>query len=671
MHLRHGLPALGAAAAVAFSLALAPAAHAKTRKPLPIASAPAWAVTAAEAPGPASTDAASIRLLEETVVEPLAEGGVRSIYRLVTRVLRPGGLESAGTFGVPYGPEDRLEALAGWTILPERKVLRADSEDDGSDEPYVSDVSIVTGTRRRTIRAPGLTVRGISVFEAVLVRGIDRGAAPHVFGDAEEPCVLSRLSLRVPSGWKWEAFPLRAQNLTEEPSVAGTSWTGRDLAPLPRMSAPPPDEERLPLVWVHWWSPDGSRGYKDWADVGRWFDTLSAPVLQDAGEAATRSAALKPAEGGLMQALTGAFAYAAREIRYVSLSIGLSGYKPRSPAESCRTRYGDCKDKAFLLRALASGWGLRTYPVLVLTRGEGRVCPEVPSPGQFNHCIAAVALPEGMDPGSWNVIELSGLGRLLLLDATDRDGGPGDLRADVQGTVALLVTPGGGRLVSLPVQPPESARTVRSLHGRLDDQGRLVEATLTETWTGTRASAMRGDLSRRSLEDRRRDVQSRVAERLAGAAVQDHRVDGLDAVDKPLVESITFSGGALGRRALDLLLLEPGRIARGLSDQPLDPPPRDCQLQTGPPHEEKLDVTVELPEGWEPEDLPPVETAKTPNAMYEARWSRDGRALKYERTGRVLSPEVEPGAYAAFRDTVFAMNAADARAVVLVKAGGR
>ena len=121
------------------------------------------------------------------------------------------------------------------------------------------------------------------------------------------------------------------------------------------------------------------------------------PVTEDLGEATQIGQRLKPADPGrLLDALGEVFDYAAREVRYVSINMGIgkgAGYLPATPAAVCKNRYGDCKDKSFLIRGLTSSWGVETHPVLVRTHELGPMRDEVPSPGQFNHCIAAVALP--------------------------------------------------------------------------------------------------------------------------------------------------------------------------------------------------------------------------------------------------------------------------------------
>ena len=55
----------------------------------------------------------------------------------------------------------------------------------------------------------------------------------------------------------------------------------------------------------------------------------------------------------------------AQDIRYVSISLGMGGYQPRTPETVVETGYGDCKDKTTLFVAALAKMGVTAYPVLL------------------------------------------------------------------------------------------------------------------------------------------------------------------------------------------------------------------------------------------------------------------------------------------------------------------
>lgn len=77
--------------------------------------------------------------------------------------------------------------------------------------------------------------------------------------------------------------------------------------------------------------------------------------------------------------------YVRKNVRYIAEEQNFNAIVPRSPTTVFTRKYGDCKDKAFLISALAKKYGVTVYPVLVSTT------PEPPfqetHPTQFNHVI--------------------------------------------------------------------------------------------------------------------------------------------------------------------------------------------------------------------------------------------------------------------------------------------
>src|SRR5258708_22662911 len=63
---------------------------------------------------------------------------------------------------------------------------------------------------------------------------------------------------------------------------------------------------------------------------------------------------------------------------------------PPGPAVTLAQRYGDCKDKTFLLCLLLHELGVEAQPAMVNTRLRHRLDDSLPSPFVFDHVIAEV-----------------------------------------------------------------------------------------------------------------------------------------------------------------------------------------------------------------------------------------------------------------------------------------
>ena len=78
------------------------------------------------------------------------------------------------------------------------------------------------------------------------------------------------------------------------------------------------------------------------------------------------------------------------DVRYTGLEIGAGAYRPSQPGVVLARRFGDCKDKVFLLVTLLRAMGVEAYPALVHSRMGIGVAERAPSPGAFDHVIAKV-----------------------------------------------------------------------------------------------------------------------------------------------------------------------------------------------------------------------------------------------------------------------------------------
>src|SRR5205807_4751812 len=84
------------------------------------------------------------------------------------------------------------------------------------------------------------------------------------------------------------------------------------------------------------------------------------------------------------------YSYVARNVRYVSLSLGIGRFQPHAVADVFANQYGDCKDKHTLLQSMLQVAGIQSSPVLI--HHARKLDPDVPSPAQFDHLITAAQI---------------------------------------------------------------------------------------------------------------------------------------------------------------------------------------------------------------------------------------------------------------------------------------
>ncbi|WP_260259016.1 DUF3857 domain-containing protein [Vibrio intestinalis] len=84
--------------------------------------------------------------------------------------------------------------------------------------------------------------------------------------------------------------------------------------------------------------------------------------------------------------------FVARDIRYVSMSEAEHAQTPHTIEETLRNRYGDCKDKSTLLKALLAKAGIESDLVLVDTDRFNHSSMLLPAMGHFNHVVVCFDL---------------------------------------------------------------------------------------------------------------------------------------------------------------------------------------------------------------------------------------------------------------------------------------
>lgn len=264
------------------------------------------------------------------------------------------------------------------------------------------------------------------------------------------------------------------------------NWTLRNLTPLTGDSDAP-----------SWHVQHGYLEFSefaDWAAVQRWAIPLyalpaSTPALREKALALTAKASTP--EEKILAVLD----FVQRDIRYLGIELGANSHRPHPPALVLERRFGDCKDKVTLFRALLAELGLSAHPALVSTYRERKVDERLPGPYAFNHVIALVEL---------------GAERYWL-DPT-QSYQRGDLKArDAAYESKALVIRADAPPRCEPVPPRAEARARREVTESFTspDLSSPARLTLTYRYFGAAANGARAYLANNSKEEITRDLLDR------------------------------------------------------------------------------------------------------------------------------------------------------------------
>jgi len=593
----------------------------------PLVAAPEWVANAARtATPPYAAEARAVILHDST---EMSFDGVTMVThrRRVARILSAAGRDLA-RLDLFLDGNTTLSSVRAWSIT--NGVETSVGERDAVESAAFGDV--FDDLRAVMLRIPGAQPGGIVAYEYEerTERADTREATWHFQGDV--PVVETKFALALQQGWAREAHWIHFQ---PPANVAdGSAWTLHDVPAIR-------DEPRRPDLTALAGRLSINFGIRrSWSDVGRWYSQLAdwrcAPSPQISAKVHSLVAEGVPA----LDRLRTLGAFVQRQVRYVAVEIGIGGYQPHAAADVFSNRYGDCKDKVTLLRAMLREAGIESYYVLV-NATPGVVDSEFPSAGMFNHAIIAVRLPAGTATSSvYSSLQHPRLGTLLFFDPTSSVAPVGYLPLYLQHGRGLLVTGDSGELIELPAAPPAANQLRRRGTLRLDDKGTL-SGEVEEVRTGELAADLRLSLRPLKADERLRAIESAVGTHLAEFNTTDIKIENLDEPSADLLIRYKVVVPGYAKRTAGLVLVRP-RVIGQKEETIVDASHRMYDYVTDGPSLQTDDFEITLPDSLHLDELPPPMTLSNDFLSYTSSSKAADGKLIFHRQYEMHAFSAEP-----------------------------
>jgi hypothetical protein len=630
--------------------------------------APAWLTQAAAAQVPPyAKEVPAVVLHDEGQMTIGEDGKIVSVSTFAVRILLRSGRSYAQAVAGYATDTGKVREMRAWLVRPGGQTKRY-----GKDETLdlAGDLNDVYNQyRMRKIDATDDADAGM-VFGYQIISE-ERALFPHTVWSFQQrlPVLMSRMTLTLPAGWS--ATGITFNHARIEPAVSGTtySWELRNLAPIEPEIASPEVTSLAPRLAVSYTPAQGgagstimgARSFASWTDVSRWYSELSDPQSAPDDAIALKARELTATAKTELDKIRAIGRYV-QDLQYISIQIGVGRFRPHSAAEVFAKRYGDCKDKANLMRAMLRALKIEAYPVLIFSGDATFVRAEWASPSQFNHCIIAVRVSD--ETKAPTVIQHATLGRLLIFDATDENTPVGDLPDHEQNSYALIAAGADGALVRMPVTPPEANQMEREAEINLAADGSIT-ANVRERSTGQSAVDERRMFRRLARPDYARAVENWITRGATGAKVgkvepSDNHADGRFALD------VDFTATNYGQLMQErLLIFKPAILSRRDSVYLTNVSRRHAVVLESEAYTES--VNVKLPAGFDVDELPDPVKLDTAFGSYSTSYAvRDGQ-LQFKRTFMQRAVTVPPAEYAAVRGFFERIRAAEQSPVVLAK----
>ncbi|MBD1364678.1 DUF3857 and transglutaminase domain-containing protein [Mucilaginibacter sp. ZT4R22] len=360
-----------------------------------------------------------------------------------------------------------------------------------------------------------------------------------------------------------------------------------------------------------------------WQNFGKWIQALYADV-----------STLSPARVAEIQKMTEGlktdkekakflYEYMQRNMRYVSIQLGIGGLKPFPAAFVDEKKYGDCKALSNYMYTLLKAVNIQSYHAII-KGGENEQPADVSFPvNQFNHEILCIPFK----------------GDTTWLECTSSTAPFGKLGPFTENRNALLVTEEGGKLVNTPKSTGADHQFKSEVHIVLNADGG-AKAKLKLFNTGEYRSQYIG-IAAMKLDDQK-EYLIRLLNMKQPSALELVPADDKDGVKEVDIELVyeKFCDIAAGNknfyrpRVFDLWRLTVPVLEKRKTDFYFDHPLQKSCV-----------TTIDLPAGFEVETLPTNQSLKFSYGNYEVNYVYDAAKNQVVSTAKFnLTSQVVPAA---------------------------
>jgi hypothetical protein len=629
---------------------------------------PSWLQQAVEIKAPLyEKDVPAVVLVDDSQIIIGSDGKQNESYNYAVRILRREGRGYA-VGDVNYLPNiSKVKDFRAWLIRP-GGVIKRYGKDDTMD--VAGDLNDVYNEYRiKKISASDEADTG-AVFAYTYTKE-DRSVFSQAewFFQSSLPVINSRYTLTVPEGWRAEGVTFNYPKI--EPKITGTSyvWELSNLAPIPYEPLSPSISQLVPRLAVSYFPSAATQSlsiktFTNWGEVAGWLTELSDPqvTVDDAmARKAYELTALAKTEFEKIRAIA---AYV-QNIQYISIQTGLGrggGYRPHAANEVFAKSYGDCKDKANLMRAMLKVVGIEAFPVSIYSGDPNYVRASWPSPQQFNHCIIAVKVSDQTQAST--IIQHPKLGRLLIFDATDDQTPLGDLPYYLQGSLALISSKTETDLVKMPVTPPEMNQLERTATLELQPDGGIA-GKIQELANGQIAVVFRSEYRKLSKPEytgmiERWLTMGATSARLLKVESTDQNADGRFSLN------VEFSAPAYGQLMQGrLLVFKPAIVSRRESLALTAGTRKHPVVLRANAYSET--VRFQLPAGFTVDEVPDPVKMQTSFGSYVTSYEVKDNQLIFKRQLSQQATTILPADYESVRKFFENIRAAENAPVVLAR----
>lgn len=339
--------------------------------------------------------------------------------------------------------------------------------------------------------------------------------------------------------------------------------------------------------------------------------------------------------------------YLQANTRYVSIQLGIGGWRPMPAADVDQYKYGDCKALSNYFCAMLDAVGIQGYYTLISGGNNYNYLKRDFPSSQFNHVV--VCVPQGQDT--------------VWVECTSQQEALGYSGSFTGNRDALIITPEGGKLVKTPYYDIHHNIQERITTLQIQPDGN-AEALINTKYSGLQQEYA-SYLSEMPEQKRRDALYENMG--LKNFEIIDNQYlrqkQSLPVVQEMLKLRLPAYAGRSGKR----LFVTPNVLSQWKRIPPDDTLRlRDIQF-TYFPYMDVDTVQIQVPQGYGVEHLPEAVLIESVFGAYEAGFVNSSNQIIYYRRLQMNNKVHPKEQYNELIDFCKKINKVDARRLVLVQ----
>ena len=331
--------------------------------------------------------------------------------------------------------------------------------------------------------------------------------------------------------------------------------------------------------------------------------------------------------------------------RYVSVQLGIGGFKPILADKVAQVNYGDCKALSNYMKALLNEAGIKSN-LVVIGNGMPSMNPDYSSMGQANHMILSVPLANDT----------------TFLECTSQHYPMGFIGYDNSDRNVLLITDEGGKIVRTPIYNAKDNYLRTKTNVGLQDDGYAI-INIKSTYGNAQFDNNMGMLLLEPTEQRKRLNEQND---IPGAELTSFKFEQPDKTLAILTEEINLKTNQLLTKGGDKLFLTLNLTNRRES-VPEKIENRKTYFAVSFAFQDEDEINYTLPKGYTVEFLPKDITLTSEFGTYSAKAISKDNTVTYTRTLTVNAKKFPPEKYNDYVDFSKKIFQADKQKAVLTK----